>query len=524
MQVEPVVGTLPTGGLSVEGLKVRSAVSGADPFFALIQSLFQNRSQGPKPADFPGSDPSPVSKVGEAAARVQKDAARDEGGRTAPSAPQRSGRKAAALKARGAAKSTAATVEETDEDPKAPEASTEALPVEVRKSLEEVQAKLKKLLERIADGLGPRQAFDELLKALALLQQLTADLAPHHLFELFKTLGPEFEKAVGEVQALYADFEEVRTESAPIQTTAGTEGAHRAQKIHKVESLVQSLTEILASAIEGTLRPLRPVASTVGEAVLQESGVASSAEAKSRPAERAAEAQALVAEAPVDQTQPAAALRPQVKGERAVEASPADSRPEAAEHRVSAPSIAPRAVPVAAPEVASAAPSEDVPRAIGDGGGKPSPLAANLARSPLSLRPDQVATFERMARMALVSRWEGGGRLQVRLAPPQLGNLRIDLSVRDGVLNGNLRVETAAARAAVAQQVEHLKASLAEQGISVGSFQVSVDGRGQEAQDAREEKPGTRPGGEGAAGRAAEASADGASAEGEKMTYMDLKA
>jgi flagellar hook-length control protein FliK len=66
------------------------------------------------------------------------------------------------------------------------------------------------------------------------------------------------------------------------------------------------------------------------------------------------------------------------------------------------------------------------------------------------------------------------GRVQVRLAPPELGSLRIELSVQNGIMSAKLEAETSAARNALLDNLPALRERLAEQNIRVEKFDVDV--------------------------------------------------
>lgn len=79
-----------------------------------------------------------------------------------------------------------------------------------------------------------------------------------------------------------------------------------------------------------------------------------------------------------------------------------------------------------------------------------------------------------------------GGTLQLRLSPPELGALRIELNVKDGVMSASLQTENANARKLLLDHLPALRDRLAEQNIRVDRFEVDVrrDGAGGQA-DAR---------------------------------------
>jgi flagellar hook-length control protein FliK len=79
-----------------------------------------------------------------------------------------------------------------------------------------------------------------------------------------------------------------------------------------------------------------------------------------------------------------------------------------------------------------------------------------------------------------------GGTLQLRLSPPELGALRIELHVKDGVMSASLQTENTNTRKLLLDHLPALRDRLADQNIRVDRFDVDVrqDGAGGQA-DAR---------------------------------------
>jgi flagellar hook-length control protein FliK len=77
---------------------------------------------------------------------------------------------------------------------------------------------------------------------------------------------------------------------------------------------------------------------------------------------------------------------------------------------------------------------------------------------------------------------ERGGTLQLRLSPPELGSLKLDLTVKEGVLNARLEAETSAARRLLLDHLPALRDRLAEQNVRVERFDVDVRRDDQSAQ------------------------------------------
>jgi flagellar hook-length control protein FliK len=77
---------------------------------------------------------------------------------------------------------------------------------------------------------------------------------------------------------------------------------------------------------------------------------------------------------------------------------------------------------------------------------------------------------------------ERGGTLQIRLSPPELGAMRLELTVKDGVMTAALETENASARRAVLEHLPMLRDRLAEQNIRIDRFDVDVRREGTNGQ------------------------------------------
>lgn len=67
-----------------------------------------------------------------------------------------------------------------------------------------------------------------------------------------------------------------------------------------------------------------------------------------------------------------------------------------------------------------------------------------------------------------------GGPLQLRLSPPELGALKIELSIQQGTLTAKLETETAAAKTVLLDNLPALRERLAAQEIRIDKFEVDV--------------------------------------------------
>lgn len=148
----------------------------------------------------------------------------------------------------------------------------------------------------------------------------------------------------------------------------------------------------------------------------------------------------------------------------------------------------------AAPEVRlePTSPSESTPTAArGDSGVAEveSPRRADPHTHRLVSAQDPAAEVERTAqadRVRLVQRvaraFEAaearGGPVRLRLSPPELGALRIELTVEGGGLSARIEAETPRARSLLMEQLGTLKERLAEQNIRVEQFDVQLSDEG----------------------------------------------
>jgi flagellar hook-length control protein FliK len=84
------------------------------------------------------------------------------------------------------------------------------------------------------------------------------------------------------------------------------------------------------------------------------------------------------------------------------------------------------------------------------------------------------ARFVQRVASAFRSFGDEGGEVRLRLSPPELGSLRVELTVRDGILSARLEAETSAARNLLLDNLPALRERLAEQNIKVEKFDVDV--------------------------------------------------
>lgn len=88
------------------------------------------------------------------------------------------------------------------------------------------------------------------------------------------------------------------------------------------------------------------------------------------------------------------------------------------------------------------------------------------------------ARFVQRVEGAMKAAQQRDGKIQVRLSPPDLGSIKIELAVQNGVLSAKLEAETPAARNLLLDSLPALRERLAQQDIRVDKFDVDVRDQG----------------------------------------------
>jgi flagellar hook-length control protein FliK len=84
------------------------------------------------------------------------------------------------------------------------------------------------------------------------------------------------------------------------------------------------------------------------------------------------------------------------------------------------------------------------------------------------------ARFVQRVEGAMKAAQQRDGKIQVRLSPPDLGSIKIELAVQNGVMSAKLEAETPAARNLLLDSLPALRERLAQQDIRVEKFDVDV--------------------------------------------------
>jgi flagellar hook-length control protein FliK len=97
---------------------------------------------------------------------------------------------------------------------------------------------------------------------------------------------------------------------------------------------------------------------------------------------------------------------------------------------------------------------------------------------------DRTRFVQRVAR-AFQRAGETEGEIRLRLSPPELGAVKLEVSLRDGAMIARLETETTTARNLLMDNLPQLKEKLAEQNVRIETFEVEV--RDQSRQDGAED-------------------------------------
>jgi flagellar hook-length control protein FliK len=91
----------------------------------------------------------------------------------------------------------------------------------------------------------------------------------------------------------------------------------------------------------------------------------------------------------------------------------------------------------------------------------------------------QARLVQRVARAFDTARMRGEAEIRLRLSPPELGSLKLEVRMESGVMTARLEVETVAAQQALTDNLGTLRQRLAEQNIRVEQFSVDLTERDQ---------------------------------------------
>ncbi len=98
--------------------------------------------------------------------------------------------------------------------------------------------------------------------------------------------------------------------------------------------------------------------------------------------------------------------------------------------------------------------------------------AANVTGPSSGLTEAQQERLVDRVRRAFLAARQRGGPLRIRLHPPELGSLKLELQVQRGGVRASLETDTAAAKSVLVEHLAALKERLAESGLRIDTFDV----------------------------------------------------
>ena len=104
----------------------------------------------------------------------------------------------------------------------------------------------------------------------------------------------------------------------------------------------------------------------------------------------------------------------------------------------------------------------------------PTGPAAATAAAPADAGQVNRARFTQRVEQAFQSMSDSGGTVRLKLSPPELGSMRLEVTVRNGVLTARAETETPAARNLLLDNLPALRQRLAQQDIKVQQFDVDL--------------------------------------------------
>ncbi len=110
-----------------------------------------------------------------------------------------------------------------------------------------------------------------------------------------------------------------------------------------------------------------------------------------------------------------------------------------------------------------------------------SSLAATTSEPGTPVRPASVPTLVGAEVQQVVARGDGRGRLVIRLDPPELGAVTIELAALGEELAIRARTDSVEAARALLRQRHEVQQAVEANGMSLGGFDVQADGDGQPA-------------------------------------------
>ncbi len=105
---------------------------------------------------------------------------------------------------------------------------------------------------------------------------------------------------------------------------------------------------------------------------------------------------------------------------------------------------------------------------------------------------DSTRFVQRVANAFASLSQRGGDSVRLKLYPPELGSLRMEITVKNGELSARVEAETSAAKSVLLDNLPQLRDRLAEQGIKVERFDVGVSDQPEGGMSERPDDSGDR--------------------------------
>lgn len=105
--------------------------------------------------------------------------------------------------------------------------------------------------------------------------------------------------------------------------------------------------------------------------------------------------------------------------------------------------------------------------------GTPTPVKAEPGDAQSLKQIDQIRVVQRVAR-AIGAAQQQGGPIRLRLRPPELGSLQLEVTMEQGSLRAKLEADTQMARSVLLDNLPQLRDRLTEQGIRIEQFDIDV--------------------------------------------------
>lgn len=266
--------------------------------------------------------------------------------------------------------------------------------------------------------------------------------------------GEEAESA----EIKFATLSSTQTESTD-QQAANAGAAEEGQATAQAESLPK---EKLAPTVE-TTTPAPGVGQTGGEKLTATTQADESTDEKSDGAESEEQAESKDSDA-----------LPEVKVEAVAEETAASAASSASNVELTSDEAANTALPAPEAAAVSADPASKTTGALDRLMEGRSLRNSKEPSDPNGMPPVDRARFVQRVEGAMKAAQQRDGKIQVRLSPPELGSVKIELALQNGVMSAKLEAETPAARNLLLDSLPALRERLAQQDIRIEKFDVDV--------------------------------------------------